>query len=129
MSLLELIKGGTGVIKVEERELTVAFPLSAIAKAEAAIGRDLKDITRWYQLKWEDELPQVLHAGFAKFHPEATLEDAANICESLTAEGLQELHRALIRLNFPKRMQELEADWERRAAGKTSPNGESGAGR
>jgi hypothetical protein len=117
-NILELATKPLLLLKKDAEEVfTVEFPLSAVVAAEEKLGRSLKWVSDWYELKWT-EVPTVLHAGLLKHHPEVTLETITAFCEELGAEGVLEVRHALICLNFPRTIQKVMSN--------TSPNVPSG---
>jgi hypothetical protein len=108
-------------LKVDGKEYTVRFPLSAIIRAEEKIKKSLKYFVEWHELAPSD-VPLVLEAGIAENHGDVTAEIAA-ICERLNPEALYEIRYALCKLSWPRAMADYEAKCAAAlAAGKTSPN-------
>jgi hypothetical protein len=93
-----------------------------VIAAETSLGRSLKSLSEWFELKWQD-IAHVLHAGMSKHHPEVTLEEVKTFCDDLGAEGVLAIRHALICLNFPLTMGAVA---KRQAAG--SPNVPSAGG-
>lgn len=110
------------LLKVDEREYIVEFPLRAVAAAEAEIGRPLRCLQDWFSLQAKD-IPAVLAAGLEKHHARAEgprpLAIASEICDRLNPEALDEVAYALCKLAFPRRMAAIEKDLEKE---KKSPN-------
>jgi hypothetical protein len=120
-SLLESAVIPSLTLKVDSREYTVEFPLSAIVQAEDKTGRSLKSLSDWFQVPTKD-IPAILQAGLSKHHPDVKPEDITAICDRLNPEALDEVQYALCKLAFPRSMAALE---ERNAKGLASPNGQS----
>jgi hypothetical protein len=107
-------------LKVEGREYTVEFPLSAVIKAEEKLGRSLKSPKEWFEVPSRD-IPALLEAGLSKHHKDVTPEELQSICDRLNPEALDEVLYALCRLAFPKYVAVLEENLAKARAG-TSPN-------
>jgi len=114
------------VVKTEDREYTVEYPLSSVIKAEVAVGHSLKSLADWFDIKWE-EVHLILHAGIvgsvappeeARGAVGVTVEEIRKLCEDLGAEGVLEIQHALTRLNFPRTLEKCEAQ----IRGQKSPN-------
>jgi hypothetical protein len=109
------------LLKVEERDYTVEFPLSAVILAEEKLGRPLKSLQDWFSLASKD-IPAVLQAGLQKHHPDIQPGDVTRICDTLNPEALDEVLYALCKLAFPRRMAALEESIAK-GKGTASPNG------
>jgi hypothetical protein len=110
-------------IKIEDKQYTVEYPLSAVIAAEEKAGRSLKSLSEWFEIKLT-EVAHVLHAGVVKHHPEVSFAEIEKFCEELGAEGVLAVRHALICLNFPRTMEEIA---KRQQSG-ASPNGQSAGG-
>ena len=116
------------LLKVEDREYIVEFPLSAVIEAEEATGRSLKSLGDWFDLKSKD-VPALLQAGLRKHNDGVNVLDVAQeICDRLNPEALDEVLYAMCKLAFPRRMAALEESREKAAKGVKSPNEWSGDG-
>lgn len=120
MSTLESAVIPSLTLKVDSREYTVEFPLSAIIQAEEKTGRSLKSLADWFNVQTKD-IPALLEAGLSKHHPDVKPEDVQAICDRLNPESLDEVQYALCKLAFPRFMARIE---EAKAKGKldTLPN-------
>jgi hypothetical protein len=95
------------------------YEYRAIKRAEDAIGIDLKDFTKWSQVK-SSMTPQLVHAGLAKFHPEVTLDE---ITDQLNPSVQVAVQDAIFELLFPGVMEKIV---KLRAEQDTSPNAQGG---
>ena len=124
-NVVELAVKPTLMLLVEGKPYTLEFPLSAVIKAEATLGRSLKSPADWFCAKAED-LSALLEAGLAKHHPDITPEEVQAICEGIGPETYTEVTEALGALNFPRFLARYKENLERmRAKGDTSPNAPS----
>lgn len=110
----------TLALVVGEKSYTVEFPLAAVVQAEEKTGTSLKEFSSWLHLPIK-HIPAVLEAGLSKHHPDVTPEEIQSICDRLNPEALDEVHYALCKLAFPRRMELLEE-----AQKKPIPNVQSG---
>jgi hypothetical protein len=100
------------------------YEYRAIKRAEDALGIDLKDFTKWGQIK-SSMTPQLVHAGLAKYHPEVTLDQ---VIDQLNPEAQAVLQDAIFGLLFPGVLEKIKKlKEEQESVGETSPNAESGA--
>lgn len=113
------------VITISGKEYSVQFTPLQTMKAEAAIGRPLKWVGSWLQLKG-NEIPKVLVAGISGLDD----ADVQPVLEALTAslnpETLFDIHEALCFTAWPKAMQDMR---DRAEKGQTSPNVQGGDAR
>lgn len=105
-------------LKVDCKEYTLEFPLSAIIRVEEKIGRPLKTLQDWLSVPAKD-IPALIEAGLSKHHPDVTPEEITYICDTLNPEALDEVQYALCSLAFPRMMARIEAN----RAKALSPNG------
>jgi hypothetical protein len=92
----------------------------AIKRAEDALGIDLKDYSQWSKIK-SSMMPQLVHAGLAKFHPEVTLDEVTELLNPSVQASIQ---NAIFELLFPgviEKIQKIKAEKEQ----DTSPNVQS----
>jgi hypothetical protein len=98
----------------------LCYDYRAIKRAEEALGVDLKDFTQWKDVK-SHMTPQLIHAGLAKFHPDATLDEVTDLLNPSSQAVIQD---AVFELLFPGVIEKLRKAKEELD---TSPNAESGA--
>ncbi len=84
----------------------------AIAKCEAATGRDLKRIECWKDISSGKEFPQIVHAGLNRYNPDVTLDQ---VIDMLNPQAQRLLSDAIFDMLFPG-VKEL---WEKRQAEET----------
>jgi hypothetical protein len=96
------------LLKVDGKDYTVTYPLSAVAQLEEQLQRPLRTPQGWLGLPAKD-LPAVLAAGLSKHNDADTARTvAAAVSEGLNPEGLCEVLYALAKLAFPKVMEDIE---------------------
>ena len=100
MDVLRLAGTPGMTLEVGDRKYTIEFPLPAVAKAEAKLGRSLKNPADWFGAEAKDVLA-LLEAGLSKHHPNVTPDELSAICDALGPEAYGELAGALGALAFP----------------------------
>jgi hypothetical protein len=76
----------------------VCFDYRAIAKCEAATGKDLKSIMAWQNIKSGTDFPQIVHAGLNRYNPDVTLDQ---VTDALNPQAQTLLSDAIFDMLFP----------------------------
>ena len=105
------------------KSFKLVYDYRAIARAEEALGIDLKSFKAWEKIT-SSMTPKLVHAGLAKYHPDVTLDYLLDVLNPTVQRSLQE---ALFEYLFPgvvEEMKKFQAEQEKKTA---SPNAESAA--
>jgi hypothetical protein len=68
----------------------LVFDYRAIAKAEAAIGRDIKKIAAWKDISSGKDFPAIVHAGLNRYNPEVTLDEVLDVLNPMAQTALSD---------------------------------------
>jgi hypothetical protein len=103
--------------KPKQQTWRLVFDYRAIAKCEAATGRDLKRIEAWKDISSGKEFPAIVHAGLNRYDPDVTLDQ---VIDALNPQAQRLLSDAIFDMLFPG----VKEAWEaKQAAGESeSPN-------
>jgi hypothetical protein len=82
----------------EPRKWTLVYTYKAIAKVEAAIGKDIKRIADWQSLSSGKDFPVLVWGGLDKCNPEVTLDEVRDM---LNPEAQRALSDAIFEMMFP----------------------------
>lgn len=132
MSVLEIEVKAPTMIRVDDNDYRLSFPLRAVAELEETLGRGLKFVSDWLNIKTH-EIRSFLYFGLITHQDEDVAARVADaIAERLDPEGIEHVINALCMASFPKAMErvakEIEKAHARQREGKAAfPNAESGA--
>jgi hypothetical protein len=98
----------------------LVYDYRAIAKAEAATGRDLKRITAWKDISSGKDFPAIVHAGLNRYHKDVTLEE---VIDSLNPMAQRLLSDEIFFYMFPgmREAMDKKADGETENPQKATP--------
>jgi hypothetical protein len=111
------------ILKTNDREYTIEYPLSAVIKAEEKLGRSLKSPADWFGAPAKD-IPALLEAGLSTHHPDVTPEEIKAICDGISPEAYTEFTEAIGAVAFPRWLARFKENLEKVKAG-TSPKAPS----
>jgi hypothetical protein len=111
------------ILKTNDKEYTIEFPLSAVIMAEEKLGRSLKTPADWFGAPAKD-IPALLEAGLSKHHPEVTAEEIKEICDGISPEAYTEFTEAIGAVAFPRWLARFKENLEKLKAG-ASPKAQS----
>ena len=107
----------------EPKVWRLAYTYKAIAKIEAAIGKDIKKVDCWAELSSGNDFPVIVWGGLDKFNPEVTLDE---VTEMLNPEAQRLLSDRIFDLMFPGLVEAYKATLAEGTGATADPNGETG---
>jgi hypothetical protein len=81
----------------EPREWRLCYTYPAIAKVEAKLKKDIKNLSDWQNISTGD-WPTIVWGGLGKFNPDVTIEDVIDLLNPEVQRGLSD---AIFELMFP----------------------------
>ncbi len=105
------------------KQWKLAYTYKAIAKIEAAIGKDIKRIEGWQDLSSGTEFPVIVWGGLDKFNPEVTLEE---VREVLNPEAQRLLSDRIFELMFPGVLEAIKSMDPKDTGATADPNVQTG---
>ena len=94
------------------KKFKLVYDYRAIARAEEALGIDLKSFEAWKRIT-SSMTPKLVHAGLAKYHSDITLDYLLDVLNPTVQRSLQD---ALFEFLFPgvlEAMKKLQAENEK----------------
>jgi plasmid stability protein len=128
MQALEIGVKQRQLLRVDDRDFAIVFPLPIVAELEETLGRSMKIPADWLRIKTA-EVRDILEAGLKTYHPDEAAATADAVSKGLDPEQIETVIAALCAAACPKAMAHLEKEIEKARArarkGLALPNAQS----